>query len=281
MHSISFSRRRLLAAAAAVLALGGVAAPWPAAPAEAQSGTVKLEWLGWSHFRLTSVNGKVILINPFITGNADAALGVDDVTQADLILVADAHRDEIGDSIAIAQKTGAKVFGPGRVVRWLVENGLPETQGVGSNQGDRLRWEGITVRNVMSVHDNSVSKPSTSVFYGGVSSGFVVTFENGWTVYFSGSSAATSDMELWGSMYKPDAMIFHMAGPHDPTDVAMSIKLISTGNPNLKTLLPHHHRVTQGANDTTLDEVTAALSGMGVSIPITNQVRSQVYEFTK
>ena len=47
---------------------------------------VTLEWLGWSHFRLTSPGGKVILLNPWIEGNPDAVVGMADITRADLIL---------------------------------------------------------------------------------------------------------------------------------------------------------------------------------------------------
>jgi hypothetical protein len=55
-----------------VVAVGGTFSPG----ALAQSGTVKLEWLTWSFFRFTSPGGKVILTNPNITGNADAAAAV-------------------------------------------------------------------------------------------------------------------------------------------------------------------------------------------------------------
>ncbi|MFN0073803.1 MAG: MBL fold metallo-hydrolase [Chloroflexota bacterium] len=284
LHGSTHTRRVALALTAmltaAVLLAPGLSM---SSPATAQGGTVKLEWLGWSFFRLTSPSGKVVLINPYITGNADAAVSVDDINQADLILVADAHRDEIGDTVAIAQKTGAKVYGPSRVTRWLVEaQGLPAAQNVGGNQGDRYRGvEGITVRNVLSIHDNSFGAPTPTLTYGGISSGFYVTFENDWTVYFSGSSATSSDQALWAQMWKPDAIIFHMSGTHDPADVAMSIKLTASDNPNLQVAMPHHHRVSPNAGDTSIAEVDAALSSMRVSMPITNQVRSQVYEFTK
>ena len=66
-------------------------APQPST-ANAQGGTVTVEWFGWSHFRLTSVNGKIIHLNPFIEGNPDATVSVDDITHADLILPADGPR---------------------------------------------------------------------------------------------------------------------------------------------------------------------------------------------
>jgi L-ascorbate metabolism protein UlaG (beta-lactamase superfamily) len=277
------SRSLLVALAGALAALALIAparlAPSPAA--QAQTGTVRMEWLGWSHFRFTSPGGTVVLTNPFIDGNPDAAVSVDDVNQADLIVLADGHRDEVGSAVAIAQKTGARLFVPFELGIWLTEQGVPAAQVVRSNPGGRLSLGGITVRMVGSVHGSGLTPPTATTPYGGPAAGFVITFENGWTVYFTGSSAATQDMALWGSLYKPDAMIFHMGTDHEPLDIATSIRLVMTDNPNLSTLLPHHHRISPPAGATSVADVQAALDSMGIGIPITDQVRSQVYEFTK
>lgn len=104
---------------------------------------------------------------------------------------------------------------------------------------------------------------------------------DGWTVYFPGSSAATQDMALWGAAYKPDAMIFLMHPTQEPRDIGMAVKLVMTENPNLKTLLPHHHRVSPPPGAPTVTEVRAVLDAMNIRIPITEPVRKQVYEFTK
>jgi len=109
----------------------------------------------------------------------------------------------------------------------------------------------------------------------------MITFENGWTVYFPGSSAATQDMALWGAAYKPDAMIFIMHPTAEPRDIGMAVKLVMTDNPNLKTLLPHHHRVTPPPGAVTVADVRAVLDSMNIRIPITNPARKQVYEFSK
>lgn len=273
----------VVALAASSLALGtSLFAPAPTA--QGQGGTVKLEWLGWSFFRFTSPNGKVILTNPFIVGNPDAAVSLDDITRADLILVPNAHGDEVGSTVAIAQKTGAKVFQPFELGTFFMQQGLPASQVIRAGPGSRLKFEGITIRMVNSVHGSGSGtgmNTDTVPSYGGPAAGFYITFENGWTVYFTGSSAATQDQALWGSMYKPDAMIFHMGGSTEPMDVAMAIKLTMTDNPNLATLMPHHHRVSPPAGATTVDEVQEALGALGIGIPITNQVRSQVYEFSR
>jgi hypothetical protein len=76
-------------------------------------------------------------------------------------------------------------------------------------------------------------------------------------------------------------MIFLMNTPHESMDTAQAVKLVMTDNPNLKTLIPHHHRVTTPPGATTVADVRAALDSVGIRIPITSQVRGQVYEFIK
>ncbi len=266
------------------LVLTAPAASWMTRTAQAQAATVKVEWLGWSFFRFTSPTGKVILTNPFITGNADAAVKLEDVTRADLILVPNAHRDEIGDTVAIAIKTGAKTVSPFELGTWFMSKGVPEAQVQRRNPGSRFVWEGITIRVVGSVHGSGSGRPTDSdvaPIYGGVAAGFIITFENGWTVYFPASSAATQDMALWGAMYKPDAMIFLMGPSTEPADAAAAVKLVMTDNPNLKTLIPHHHRATPQPGQTTVAEVRAALDAAGIRIPISSPARGQVSEFRK
>ncbi len=275
--------RLALAVALASVALLG---PGPLArdSAAQQAGSVKVEWLGWSFFRFTSPTGKVILTNPFITGNADAAVRLDEITKADLVLVPNGHRDEIGDTVAIAKKTGARTVSPFELGTWFIGKGVSEAQVMRRNPGSRLLWEGITIRVVGSVHGSGSGQGTDSdvaPIYGGAAAGFIITFENAWTVYFPGSSAATQDMALWGAAYKPDAMIFLMHPTQEPRDIGMAVKLVMTENPNLKTLLPHHHRVSPPPGAPTVTEVRAVLDAMNIRIPITEPVRKQVYEFTK
>ena len=267
----------MLAACAAVVLIAFV----PTSVA-AQGGTVTLEWFGWSHFRFTSVNGKVILVNPFLT-NPDSTVSLDDLQAVDLILPADGHGDEIGQTFEIAQKTGARIFAPFELGTHFMARGIPTAQVIRSNPGQRMVMESITIRMVNSVHGSGLALQdgALSQGYSGPAAGFYITFENGWTVYFTGSSAATQDQALWGANYKPDAMIFHMNAATDPLDVATAIRLTSTDNPNLTTLIPHHHRIQVPAGGTTVSDVQGALGTLGISTQITEPVRSQLYTFTK
>jgi L-ascorbate metabolism protein UlaG (beta-lactamase superfamily) len=253
------------------LALASVQATAAAPAAQETPGQVSVEWLGWSHFRFTSPTGKVVLTNPF-TSNPDSPIKAEDVTKADLIVVADGHGDEVGSTVQIAQQTGATVLAPGGVNSWLIEQGVPRPQVPKSffQPGDRYTGlQGITVRSVESVHGSELNPPTQAVPYGGVAAGYVITFENGYTVYFSGSSAATAEQAIWAQLYKPDMAILHMGADHEPLDFAYSVKQLQTENPNLKTVIPHHNRVNPPQGQTTVADVQAAMDGMGLGIQVT------------
>jgi L-ascorbate metabolism protein UlaG (beta-lactamase superfamily) len=139
----------------------------------------------------------------------------------------------------------------------------------------------VTLHMVGSVHGSGLPDPTPRAPYGGPAAGLFATFDNGWTVYFSGSTEATADQALWGQMYKPDVAILHMGADHEPMDIAMMVKLLQTENPNLKMVIPHHNRVTPPAGQTTVAEVQAAIDAMGLNVPVMQPNLSQVYSFTK
>jgi L-ascorbate metabolism protein UlaG (beta-lactamase superfamily) len=268
-------------ALASTLALAATALAGPGvASAQQSSGTVNLEWFGWSFFRFTSPEGKVILTNPF-AANPDSPIKAEDVTAADLIFAADGHGDELGSIIQIAQNTGAKTWTPFELGGWLAEQGVPQDQVIRSNPGGRYKVGNVTLHMVGSVHGSGLPSPTPQFPYGGPAAGLFVTFENGWTVYFSGSSEATTDQALWAQLYKPDVAILHMGADHEPMDIAMSVKLLQTENPNLKMVIPHHNRVNPPAGQTTVAEVQQAIDSMGLGVQVMQPNLSQVYPFTK
>lgn len=288
---IHLSRRRLATAAALGLAAPvaaklsaaiGVTSTAAAQEATPAPGAVTLEWLGWSFFRLTSPEGKVILINPFAE-NPDSPAAPEDITTADLIFAPNGHGDEVGSTVDIAQRTGARVFAPAELNTWFIEQGVPEEQIAVrfGNPGDRFSLDGITLRMVNATHGSGLPAPSATTPYGGPASGVFITFENGWTVYFAGSTGATSDQAMWAEMYKPDLAILPLNGSREPLDFAMQVKQVATGNPGLATVMPHHQRVEPPEGATTIAEAQAALDALGVDVQITEPVVGEVYTFTK
>jgi L-ascorbate metabolism protein UlaG (beta-lactamase superfamily) len=275
----SLSSLAALAAAPAAAAAGaaGVFSRIATARAQTAAGPVTVEWLGWSHFRFTTPGGKVILTNPFVN-NPDSPVRVEDMTRADLILVPNGHGDEVGQSVQIAQQTGARILTGGfELGTWFVEQGVPAQQVVRGNPGSRFLMDGITIRVVNSVHGSGLPQPTATTPYGGPAAGFMITFESGYTVYFAGSTAATQDQALWAQMYQPHAAILVLSGSTEPRDFAMQVNLLTTGNPNLGVILPHHHRVVQPPGQTSIVEAQAAVAAMGLPYEIAVPVVAQPF----
>src|SRR5438093_13144958 len=80
--------------------------------AQATAQDTKLKWFGHAAFSITTPNGKVLLIDPWLNNpsNPEAKDGKDPlvtVPKVDYILLTHGHRDHVGDAIEIAKKTGA------------------------------------------------------------------------------------------------------------------------------------------------------------------------------
>jgi L-ascorbate metabolism protein UlaG (beta-lactamase superfamily) len=75
----------------------------------------KVKWFGHAAFSITTPNGKVLLIDPWLTNpsNPEAKDGKDPLsalTRVDYILITHGHRDHVGDAVEIARKTGAALI---------------------------------------------------------------------------------------------------------------------------------------------------------------------------
>ena len=82
--------------------------------------------------------------------------------------------------------------------------------------------DGIRVRVVHNLHDNN-NGLATGGRYGGPAQGFIITFEDGFTVYFAASSAIHTDMQLYGSLYQPHVVLLNLGSGRDPMDLARII----------------------------------------------------------
>ncbi|MBA4379742.1 MAG: metal-dependent hydrolase, partial [Anaerolinea sp.] len=84
--------------------------------------TNKLTWYGHAALGLET-GGYKILIDPFFSGNPAAAISADKA-QADYILVSHGHGDHLGDTVAIARRTGATVISNAEIAGWLGKQGV-------------------------------------------------------------------------------------------------------------------------------------------------------------
>lgn len=132
--------------------------------------------------------GKKLLFDPFVNGNP-LMEGFDIKTiEADYILVSHAHGDHIGDLMAIAKNTGAKVIAMAEIADWVTNQGYSNVHAM--NYGPAQLDFG-KVRMVPAMHSSSFPDGSN----GGNPAGFVVTTGDG-SFYYSGDTCLTMDMKL-------------------------------------------------------------------------------------
>src|SRR5574341_773598 len=203
----------------------------------AQTAKVEVHWLGQAATKLTTLSGKVIVIDPFLTGNPKTPQqykNLDSLGKVDVILVTHGHGDHTGDVKALAARTGATVLGPAGLVATMVDLGwvAPE-KAVRFGKGGRVNPLGpqITITQVRAEHSSEVTvvdpvtKKSTT-YPGGEPCGFIVEFENGFKLYHMGDTGLFGDLRLIGDYYKPDLVMIPIGGHFvmDPRDAAYATK---------------------------------------------------------
>lgn len=150
------------------------------------------------------------MIDPFITGNQLADVKADEVP-ADYILLSHAHGDHLGDTVAIAQRTGATVISNFEIGNYMSELGIDAH---GMHIGGSHRFPFGRVKLTIAHHGSSFPDGR----YGGNPSGFLLWLE-GKVLYFAGDTALTYDLTLYASENIDVAMVpigdYFTMGPED------------------------------------------------------------------
>lgn len=189
----------------------------------------KLTWHGHSNFQIASANVN-ILIDPFFEGNPVCSVDCCSIAKPDVLLVTHDHGDHVGQAVEIAKATGAMVGAVVGTAGKLVEQGVPEEQilnGIGFNIGGALTVNGATITMTQAYHSSD----------SGVPVGYIITLEDGYTIYHAGDTGIFSGMELWGKLYSIDLAALPIGGVFtmDPRQAAMACNLL-----NADAVVPMH-----------------------------------------
>jgi len=186
-----------------------------------------IQWLGHAAFRITSPLGKIILIDPWAEGNPSAAMGVDEIDKADLILVTHDHFDHLGQAAELCKKTGALTIANVETAqRMQNELGVaPEKVifgGFGMNIGGSAEVEGIIVTMTQAFHSTA----------SGVAAGYIIKMENGTTIYHAGDTGIFDTMSVLGKLYPIDVAMLPIGSVFtmDPVQAAYSLTLLRPKN---------------------------------------------------
>ncbi len=215
---------------------------------------VKITYLGHAAFKFVSTKGVVVYIDPFLSANPRTPAEMKVVDKADLILVTHGHADHVGDTLAIAEKTNARIVAMPELGRYLTRKGAKNV--VGMNKGGTYTSHGIAVTMVNAFHSSSVTE-GDQVIYTGEPAGFVIRFENDFTIYHAGDTCVFGDMKIIGDIYQPELSILPI-GSHftmDPREATYAARLLGS-----RYVVPIHHGtfpVLTGTPEEFLRQMTA------------------------
>lgn len=173
--------------------------------------TTHIRFLGVAGYEIVAPNHR-ILIDPYLTGCPGSPIAPDDLATPDVILVTHAAWDHLGDTFAIAKRTGAPVVGGADVRALMMDQGLPSDQVQATIWGIKLRVNGLDIQPVESHHWSQATLSNGSVVPG-VPLGFVVEVEPGVRIYHWGDSAIFPGLSMIGDLYAPTVAIIGCAQP--------------------------------------------------------------------
>jgi L-ascorbate metabolism protein UlaG (beta-lactamase superfamily) len=200
----------------------------------------------------------------------------------DLILISHGHSDHVGDAVAIAKTTGAKLvstFDLGKALTTYV--GYPpaqagfDTQGNAGGEISVLNGE-VKIAFIPAIHSSAIlDENGKDLHQGGNPGGFLIMVKNGPTIYHTGDTDLFNDMRLIAQFHKVDVMLACI-GDHftmGPDRAALATQLVAP-----RMVIPMHYGTFPVLNGTPA-EFKAALAKNGVKSKLVVMQPDEVLKF--
>jgi L-ascorbate metabolism protein UlaG (beta-lactamase superfamily) len=212
----------------------------------------QIRFFGVAAYEIGTSWGQHVLIDPFLDENPGSPVKSEELEQVDLILVTHAAFDHMGDTEALARRTGAPVVCGGEIKAYLTAKGIPESQVRATTWGIAVEVAGIKVQPVECHHWSQIRMPD-GTYASGVPMGFVVYAGPDVRFYHYGDTAIFGDLRLIKELYHPTIgcvgitqpveLLERVSGPGQILTGEMSPKegAIAAQWLGLETVLPCHY----------------------------------------
>jgi L-ascorbate metabolism protein UlaG (beta-lactamase superfamily) len=194
---------------------------------------VKFTWIGHASWKVRSARGKEILIDPWIRTNPVAPEHLKAVDRCDIMVLTHGHSDHAADAVEVAKATRPKIVTTPEMAAWLAAQGVEGAGQNAMNKGGTQDVDGIQFTMVQAQHTSSTPDGVSA----GEPVGFVIEFENGFKVYFSGDTDVFGDMALIRELDQPE-VAFLSIGDHFTMGHRRAAKAVELLG--VKTVVPMH-----------------------------------------
>lgn len=180
---------------------------------------MNVSWHGQSCVKIITNNKQTILIDPLISDNPLCDLDARTVP-ADMIILTHAHNDHVGDTAAIAQRTGALIIANVELAGYFAKRGY---QTHGMQPGGQYAFSFGTLKFTPAIHSSSYEDEHGQLHALGIAAGLILDIE-GHIIYHAGDTALFSDIKLIGEQHDID-LAFLPIGDNftmGPTDAALA-----------------------------------------------------------
>jgi L-ascorbate metabolism protein UlaG (beta-lactamase superfamily) len=187
--------------------------------------TLTYTWLGHATLLFHTPGGKRLIVDPWITGNPSSPESARKIGALDLMLITHGHGDHTGDAVTLARSSGAQVIAPFEISVWMQQKGIKNVTGM--NPGGTLHALGLSISMVPAIHSSSLEDDGKTL-YMGVATGYVITFEDGLTIYIAGDTSVFGDMRLIAQQFHPTIAVLPIGDLYTmgPTQAAMACDML-------------------------------------------------------
>jgi L-ascorbate metabolism protein UlaG (beta-lactamase superfamily) len=220
-----------------------------------------IKWLGHSSFEFRSPVGKVILVDPFLSGNPSLSDAMREIHEVDIIAITHGHADHVGDTMAIYESLRPKVVAPFELILLLQSKGLACSDSAGMNIGGEIIEKNIKIAMTPAMHSSTFMDGERQL-PAGLACGYVFIFEDGRRLYHAGDTWLFSEMEFIRLVWKPEIVLLPIGG-HYTMDVRAARLAVELLSPQI--VIPMHYDTFPEISAVPY-ELNADLSKMGIEL---------------
>ncbi len=178
-------------------------------------GVMKIQRLSTSTFKLYSPLGKIVMVDPWLTGDPLWPLAErtpEKLKEIDVIAITHTHFDHCaGIKEIVGQNEKVFVIAQFEYALSLINRGIQNV--IPTGMGATVDFQGIKFSQVPASHTSSELLPNGKTEITGTAVGYVIEFENGRKLYVSGDTGLTADMKfVVGDFHKPHIAILPPTG---------------------------------------------------------------------